>query len=84
MSEEFLPRSSKLAFGGITLISGLFSNLVIATSFTYFYNVKLGLDASWTALAWLLFILALDVNKILLETAQESIRNKGGDTNNDD
>ena len=57
MSEEFIPTSSKLALGGITFISGIFSNLVIATSFTYFYNVKLGLDAFWTGLAWLIFII---------------------------
>jgi len=44
MSEEYIPKSSKLALGGITLFSGIFNNLVLATSFTYFYNVKLGLD----------------------------------------
>jgi small basic protein len=51
MSEEFIPASSKVAFGGITFISGLFSNLVIATSFTYFYNVKLGLGLFLTSMA---------------------------------
>ncbi|MFX0075310.1 MAG: MFS transporter, partial [Candidatus Hermodarchaeota archaeon] len=66
MSEEIVPTSSKLAFGGITFVVGIFSNLVIATSFTYFYNVKLGLDESWTGLAWLIFIVWNTINDPLL------------------
>jgi len=54
--KEEVPTSSKLAFGGISFTTNIFSGLVIATSFTYFYNVKLGLDEFWTGLAWLIFI----------------------------
>jgi len=76
MSEEFVPRSSKLAFGGITFISGIFSNLVIATSFTYFYNVKLGLDGFWTGLAWLIFIIWNTLNDPLLGFIEDRTKSK--------
>jgi len=64
--EEIIPRESKLAYTGIQFSSGFFSNLVIATSFTYFYNVKLGLDGFWVSLAWLIFIIWNTVNDPLL------------------
>ncbi len=64
--EEEIPTSSKLAFGGISFTSGFFSSLVIATSFTYFYNVKLGLSETLTGLAWLIFIAWNAINDPLL------------------
>jgi len=76
MTEEFVPVSSKLSFGGITLISGIFSNLVIATSFTYYYNVKLGLDAFWTGLAWLIFIIWNTLNDPLLGFIEDRTKSK--------
>jgi GPH family glycoside/pentoside/hexuronide:cation symporter len=76
MSEEFVPRSSKLAFGGITFTSGIFNNLVLATSFTYFYNVKLGLDAYWTGLAWLIFIFWNTINDPLLGFIEDRTKSK--------
>jgi GPH family glycoside/pentoside/hexuronide:cation symporter len=76
VSEEFVPRSSKLAFGGVTFISGIFSNLIIATSFTYFYNVKLGLDAFWTGLAWLIFIIWNTLNDPLLGFIEDRTKSK--------
>ncbi|TXT66192.1 MAG: putative symporter YjmB [Promethearchaeota archaeon] len=69
--EEEIPTSSKLAFGGISFTSGFFSSLVIATSFTYFYNVKLGLAESFTGLAWLIFIAWNAINDPLLGFFQD-------------
>ncbi len=76
MSEEVIPRSSKLSFAGITFMSGVFNNLVLATSFTYFYNVKLGLDAFWTGLAWLIFIVWNTVNDPLFGFIEDRTKSK--------
>ncbi len=69
--EEEIPTSSKLAFGGISFTSGFFSSLVIATTFTYFYNVKLGLNIFYTGLAWLIFIAWNMINDPLIGFIQE-------------
>ena len=76
MSEEYLPTKSKLAYGGITFISGIFSNLVLATSFTFFYNVKLGLDEFWTGLAWLIFIVWNTLNDPLFGFLEDRTKSK--------
>lgn len=77
MSEvEFIPKKSKLAFGGITFTSGIFSNLVIATSFTYFYNVKLGLSSFLTGLAWLIFMAWNTINDPLLGYIEDRTKSK--------
>ena len=76
MSEEFLPTNSKLAYGGITFISGIFSNLVLATSFTFFYNVKLGLSEYWTGLAWLIFIVWNTLNDPLFGFLEDRTKSK--------
>ncbi|MFW9948043.1 MAG: MFS transporter, partial [Candidatus Odinarchaeota archaeon] len=74
--EEFIPKKSKLAFGGITFTSGMFSNLVIATTFTYFYNVKLGLTYDRTGLAWLIFIIWNTLNDPLLGFIEDRTKSK--------
>ena len=74
--EELIPRKSKLAFGGITFTSGLFSNLVIATSFTYFYNIKLGLSDFATGLAWIIFIVWNTLNDPLLGYIEDRTKTK--------
>ena len=76
MPEELVPRSSKLSFGGLTFISGIFSNLVIATSFTYFYNVKLGLNEGFTGLAWLIFIVWNTLNDPLFGFIEDRTKSK--------
>jgi GPH family glycoside/pentoside/hexuronide:cation symporter len=76
MSEESVPRSSKLAFGGVTFISGIFSNLVIATSFTYFYIIKLGLSWFWTSIAWLIFIVWNTLNDPLFGFIEDRTKSK--------
>jgi GPH family glycoside/pentoside/hexuronide:cation symporter len=74
--EELIPRKSKLSFGGITFTSGLFSNLVIATSFTYFYNIKLGLSDFATSLAWIIFIVWNTLNDPLLGYIEDRTKTK--------
>ncbi|TFF87876.1 MAG: hypothetical protein EU549_04000, partial [Promethearchaeota archaeon] len=74
--EETISTSSKLSFTGITFISGFFSSLVIATSYTFFYNVKLGLDESWTILAWFIFIAWNMINDPLLGFLQDRTKLK--------
>ncbi|MFX1354099.1 MAG: MFS transporter [Promethearchaeota archaeon] len=74
--EELIPKKSKFALGGITFTSGLFSNLVIATTFTYFYNVKLGLSEFATGLAWLIFIIWNTLNDPLLGYIEDRTKSK--------
>ncbi|MEJ2250860.1 MAG: MFS transporter [Candidatus Lokiarchaeota archaeon] len=69
--KETIPTSSKVSFGAISFTSGFFSSLVIATSFTYFYNVKLGLTPFWTSLAWGIFIVWNMVNDPLFGFFQD-------------
>jgi glycoside/pentoside/hexuronide:cation symporter, GPH family len=76
MSEEYLPTKSKIAYGGISFISGIFSNLVLATSFTFFYNVKLGLNEYWTGLAWLIFIIWNTLNDPLFGFLEDRTKSK--------
>jgi glycoside/pentoside/hexuronide:cation symporter, GPH family len=76
MSEEYLPTKSKMAYGGITFISGIFSNLVLATSFTFFYNVKLGLNEYWSTLAWLIFIVWNTLNDPLFGFLEDRTKSK--------
>jgi GPH family glycoside/pentoside/hexuronide:cation symporter len=74
--QEIIPKKSKLAFGGITFTSGLFSNLVIATTFTYFYNIKLGLSDFATTLAWLIFIIWNTLNDPLFGYIEDRTKSK--------
>lgn len=74
--QEIIPTKSKLAFGGITFTSGLFSNLVIATTFTYFYNIKLGLSDFATTLAWLIFIIWNTLNDPLFGYIEDRTKSK--------
>jgi GPH family glycoside/pentoside/hexuronide:cation symporter len=74
--EETVPTSSKLSFGGISFTSGFFSSLVLATTYTYFFNVKLGLDEFWTGLAWFIFIIWNMVNDPLLGFIQDRTKFK--------
>ncbi|MFX1478799.1 MAG: MFS transporter, partial [Promethearchaeota archaeon] len=76
LDQEIIPKKSKLAFGGITFTSGLFSNLVIATSFTYFYNIKLGLNDFATTLAWLIFIIWNTLNDPLFGYIEDRTKSK--------
>ncbi|MBD3197431.1 MAG: MFS transporter, partial [Candidatus Lokiarchaeota archaeon] len=73
---EEIPTGSKLSFLGISFTSGFFSSLVIATSFTYFYNVKLGLDEFWTGLAWIIFIAWNAINDPLLGFIQDRTKSE--------
>ncbi|TFG00393.1 MAG: MFS transporter [Promethearchaeota archaeon] len=63
---EEVPLESRFAFGGVAFTSGFFSSLVTATTYTYFFNVKLGLDPFYTTIAWMLFIVWNAVNDPLL------------------
>ena len=74
--EEIIPTKSKLAFGGISFTTGIFSNLVLATTFTYFYNVKLGLDGFWVGLAWLIFIVWNTINDPLFGFIEDRTRSQ--------
>ncbi|MHA2184552.1 MAG: MFS transporter [Promethearchaeota archaeon] len=54
MPHEKLSLKSKLAYGALGAGIGL-PNSIAFSAITFFYNIKLGLDASYIGIAWLIF-----------------------------
>ncbi len=52
--KEVLPVKTKVAFGSANTASNILSGIGFA-AITFFYNVKLGLDAGLIGIAWLIF-----------------------------
>ncbi|MFW9867924.1 MAG: MFS transporter, partial [Candidatus Thorarchaeota archaeon] len=54
MSKEKLSLKTKIAYGGLGAGIGLPNNIAFS-AITFFFNTKLGLNAGFIGIAWLIF-----------------------------
>jgi len=71
--DERLPRKSKIAFGLSQASINLLQVIALGSAITFYYNIKLGLNEEWIALAWILFAFWNAINDPLFGILQERI-----------
>jgi glycoside/pentoside/hexuronide:cation symporter, GPH family len=78
LAEETLAKDEKLAFGGVTLTSGILSGIGLGGALIYFYNIVFLLDTFYINLAFAIFIIWNAINDPLFGFLEDKTKTKWG------
>jgi len=74
---DMIPHKSKIAYGGANAASNTLSGIGMS-AITFFYNVKLGLNAELIGIAWLIFAVWNALNDPLFGIIEDRTKTKMG------